>query len=115
VGNRNGSDDRSRSQLRSFPGFDLYGYQRILILIAAPFAGFRGDCADSEASGLRRKRNQRGGWSCWRYYERNAIGSIDANNLATQATSNVLDGVRSHLVPEAKAEAALKWKPDYFS
>jgi autophagy-related protein 2 len=34
--------------------------------------------------------------------------------LATQATSNVLDGVRSHLVPDAKAEAALKWKNDYF-
>lgn len=34
--------------------------------------------------------------------------------LATRATSNVLDGVRSHLVPDAKTEAALKWKNDYF-
>lgn len=35
--------------------------------------------------------------------------------LATQATSNVLGGVRNHLAPDAKAEAALKWKSDYFN
>ncbi|XP_065221759.1 autophagy-related protein 2 homolog A [Planococcus citri] len=34
--------------------------------------------------------------------------------LASQATSNVLDGVRSQLVPDARAEAALKWRNDYF-
>lgn len=34
--------------------------------------------------------------------------------LASQATSNVLDGVKSQLVPDARAEAALKWRNDYF-
>lgn len=34
--------------------------------------------------------------------------------LASQATTNVLDGVRSQLVPDARAELALKWRSDYF-
>lgn len=34
--------------------------------------------------------------------------------IASQATTNVLDGVRSQLVPDARTEAALKWRSDYF-
>lgn len=32
--------------------------------------------------------------------------------LATQATSNVLGGVRNQLVPDARIEAKEKWKED---
>lgn len=32
--------------------------------------------------------------------------------LATQATSNVLGGVRNQLVPDARREAKEKWKED---
>lgn len=32
--------------------------------------------------------------------------------LATQATSNVLGGVRNQLVPDARTEAKEKWKED---
>lgn len=32
--------------------------------------------------------------------------------LATQATTNILGGVKSSLVPEAKLEAREKWKDD---
>ncbi len=35
--------------------------------------------------------------------------------IASQATTNVLDGMRSQLVPDARTEASLKWKYDYFS
>lgn len=32
--------------------------------------------------------------------------------LATEATSNVLGGMRSQLVPDARREAAQKWRQD---
>lgn len=34
--------------------------------------------------------------------------------IASQATSNVLDGVKSQLIPDSRNEAALKWRKDYF-
>ena len=33
--------------------------------------------------------------------------------LATEATSNVLGGMRSQLVPDARHEAEQKWRQDY--